>query len=340
VSTPVLKLTVYFGERDRAGTRFLADALLDVCGRRGLAASLLLRGSAGFGIKHHLRTDRLLTLSEDLPLVMVAVDAPEQVHAALPEVTALVGDGLVTVERARSAGAVPVPEEGAKLTVYAAGGGRGHREAVAALRRHGAAGATVLAGVDGTLRGERRRARLFGANAGVPAMLVSVGDGSVLAPARAELERLLPGAVATVERVRVCKRDGVRLADPHPAGAAADMWQQLSVYTGEQARHRGHALGEQLVHRLRRAGAAGVTLLRGTWGYHGDHEPHGDRLGTLRRAVPLVAVAVDAPERARRWFDLIDELTDEAGLVTSELVPAFRATGPGIARGGLELAPG
>ena len=35
-----------------------------------------MRGVEGFGAKHHLRTDRLLTLSEDLPLVSVAVDTP------------------------------------------------------------------------------------------------------------------------------------------------------------------------------------------------------------------------------------------------------------------------
>ena len=69
-----LKLTAYFGERDRAEGRFLADAMLDLCGRREIATSVLMRGIEGFGLKHHLRTDRLLTLSEDLPLVAVAVD--------------------------------------------------------------------------------------------------------------------------------------------------------------------------------------------------------------------------------------------------------------------------
>ena len=35
---------------------------------------------------------------------------------------------------------------------------------------------------------------------------------------------------------------------------------------------------------------------------------------------------------------VVDELTHETGLVTSEMVPAFRATGPGLERGGLRLA--
>lgn len=86
------------------------------------------------------------------------------------------------------------------------------------------------------------------------------------------------------------------------------------------------------------AGAAGAPSLPGIWGYHGDHEPHGDVFWQLRRRVPVVTVIVDTPERIRRWFAIVDEVTDEAGLVTSEMVPAFRATAPDAQRGGLRLA--
>ncbi len=44
------------------------------------------------------------------------------------------------------------------------------------------------------------------------------------------------------------------------------------------------------------------------------------------------------PERIRDWFVIVDELTHQTGLVTSEIVPAFRATAPDIKRGGLRLA--
>ena len=37
-----LKLTIYFGERDRTGGVFLSDALLDLFGRERVAASVLL----------------------------------------------------------------------------------------------------------------------------------------------------------------------------------------------------------------------------------------------------------------------------------------------------------
>jgi PII-like signaling protein len=79
VDDDCLKLTTYFGERDRTGDAFVADALLDVYGRHELEVSLLLRGTQGFGLRQHLRTDRLLTLSEDLALVSVAVDRRERI---------------------------------------------------------------------------------------------------------------------------------------------------------------------------------------------------------------------------------------------------------------------
>ena len=76
--------------------------------------------------------------------------------------------------------------------------------------------------------------------------------------------------------------------------------------------------------RLRAAGAAGATVLRGFWGYHGDHAPHGDRFWSVRRHVPVVCVVIDRPGPMRDWYAIVDELTDERGLVTSELVPVAR----------------
>jgi PII-like signaling protein len=55
--------------------------------------------------------------------------------------------------------------------------------------------------------------------------------------------------------------------------------------------------------------------------------------------VPVLTTLVDTPERTRRWFEIVDELTDEAGLVTSEMVPAMASLAEGEPqRGGLRLA--
>ena len=80
-----LKLTVYFGESDLIGHRLVSDELFDAFERAGLQAAVLMRAVEGFGIKHKLRTQRFLTLSEDLPLVAVAVDERAAIEAVLPD---------------------------------------------------------------------------------------------------------------------------------------------------------------------------------------------------------------------------------------------------------------
>lgn len=313
-----------------------------------------MRGAEGFGLHQRLRTDRLLTLSEDLPIVSVAVDERARIEAVLGEVGGLGFEGLVTLERARMLSGRLEPVvlspglgEEAKLTIYAgrrerAGGRPAFEQAVALLHAHGVAGATVLLGVDGTVGGQRRRASFVGANERVPLMIIAIGAGERIAAALPELGELLEAPLATLERVRVCKRDGVALAEPHalpgkdPSGLG--IWQKLMVYAGEQSRHAGHPLHERVVRELREAGAAGATTLRGIWGYHGDHAPHGDTVWRLGRRVPVVTVAVDVPERVREWFAIIDRITGETGLVTSEMVPAFRSSAGHVTAGGLRLA--
>jgi len=356
VNDDCLKLTTYFGERDRANGGFLADAFTDIYARHELQTSLVIRGVEGFGVKHHLRTDRLLTLSEDLPLVSTAVDTRTRIESALTDINQLHFHGLITLERARMlTGPIervePPPEltDATKLTAYVGrqervGTQPAYEALVALLHERGVAGATVLLGIDGTAHGVRHRAKFFGRNAQVPVMVIAVGDGQRIAELAPELGTMLTTPLITLERVHVCKRDGQLLSKPRhlPETDASGLgiWQKLMVHSGEQSVHEGRPLHHQLLRRLREAGASGATSLRGIWGYHGDHQPHGDSFFQLQRRVPIVTVIIDTPERTRDWFAIVDELTNETGVVTSETVPAARSTGPDLTRGGLALAEG
>lgn len=346
-----LKLTTYFGERHRVGGRFVADALLDLYGEAGVATSILLRGVEGFGLRHHLRTDHSLSLSEDLPAVAVAVDRRDRIEALVDRTADLVRPGLVTLERARlyrpgTAGPPGTADGDTKLTVYF--GRRERVDGVPAfvavcelLRRHGIGGATALLGVDGTVRGERERARFFARNHDVPMMVIAVGSTGQVVGAVPALRDLLTDPLLTLERIDVCSRDGVRLRRPsavvEPDATGLVMWQKLMVYASEVARHDGVPIHRALVRGLRANGVSGATTLRGVWGFHGDHAPHGDRLLQLGRRAPTVTIVIDLPERIAAAYDLVEKLTAERGLVTSELVPALRSTAPGRARGGLRL---
>ena len=220
------KLTSYFGERQRTDGGFAADALLDLYGQHQVATSILLRGAEGFGARHRLRTDRSLTLSEDLPLIAVAVDSRPRIKEVLEPTGRLLSAGLVTLERAQLlTGDVETlslrdeVHEETKLTIYLGRQERVYRvPAFVAvcdlLHRRGVAGATAMLGVDGTAHGRRERASFFSRNAGTPMMVIAVGSGERIGRVLPELGGLLRRPLLTLERVRICKRDGELLCTP------------------------------------------------------------------------------------------------------------------------------
>lgn len=350
-----LKLTTYFDELARGERRLLADELLDLYARSDVLASVVLRGVEGFGPRHLLHTQRLLTLSHDMPLVTVAVDTRERMAQLLPDVVDVCRTGLVTLERARmiSEPSADValdssPYEAIKLTLLV---GRGERTedgrlaylaAVDVMHSHGADGVTAFLGVDGTAHRMRRRAAFFGSNARVPVSVVAVSRADPITAALPELRALLQRPLLLIERVRVCKVAGTAVAKPlelpecDPSGLP--LWHKLMVHAPEYARHDGQPLYIELIRRLREAGAAGATALRGLWGYQGDQRPHGDALFALRRRVPVVVSVIDTPERSRRWFEIVDDVTAESGVVTSELVPAAQAASSGRGASALQAA--
>jgi PII-like signaling protein len=340
VSGDLAKLTTYFGERDRSGGELLADELFALYGREGVELSAMLRGIEGFGHRHSAHSELLLTLSDDLPVVSVAVDTADRIEALMPLVLGLKRRGLVTLERARPLGG-PLPgtpgsqlpddlREQAKLTVFIgrrqrAAGRPAFVSACELLHEHGVHGATVLLGVDGTTAGTRTRARLFGRNVDVPMLVISVGPGEAIAHAAAALDAALDAPVMTLERVRVLRRDGERLAALEALAPVLEhdvVWaQKLTVHSSEDDSVDGHPLHRVLVQRLRRERLAGATTLRGVYGFHGDRRPRGDRFWQTRRRAPMMTIAVDTHERIAEVFGVVEQVTSESGLVTVETVP-------------------
>ncbi|WP_410506012.1 DUF190 domain-containing protein [Mycolicibacterium mucogenicum] len=345
-SADYLKLTTYFGERQRVSGRFLAEELLDLYGAENVATSVVLRGIAGFGPRHQLRTDQTLSQSEDLPVAIAAVDTADKIAGLAERAVELTTRGLVTLERARLLTTAQVGAH-TKLTVYV---GRQHRidgrpahiAVCDLLHSNGFACAAVFLGVDGTVRGRRERARFLNRNLDVPVMIIAVGDGDRAVAVLPELERLLPDPLVTVERAELCKQAGALVCRPgvlpaHDADGNS-LWQKLMVYTTEDTLHGAEPVHREIVRRLRAIEATrGVTVLRGIWGFHDGRTPHGDRLLQLGRRVPVTTIVVDTPENIATAFDLIDEVTSAHGVVTCERVPALVSVDNGNRDGGTSL---
>jgi PII-like signaling protein len=94
-----LLVRIYVGESDRWHGQPLYEAIVQHLRRRGLAGATLLRGIEGFGANQHLHSTRILSLSEDLPILIEAVDTEEKVRAVLPELDEMLQDGLMTLEK-------------------------------------------------------------------------------------------------------------------------------------------------------------------------------------------------------------------------------------------------
>jgi len=95
---PAKRLTIFIGESDHYHHHALCNEIIDRARRAGLAGCSMFRGTAGFGATGHLHTSKLLSLSEDLPVAIVIVDAPERIEEFLPQLDELVTGGLVILD--------------------------------------------------------------------------------------------------------------------------------------------------------------------------------------------------------------------------------------------------
>jgi PII-like signaling protein len=94
-------MRIFIGESDRWHHQPLYEALVELFRREGFAGATVLKGVAGFGAASVLHTDRLLCLSQDLPVVIEVVDTEEKIATILPELDEMLQGGMVTLEKAR-----------------------------------------------------------------------------------------------------------------------------------------------------------------------------------------------------------------------------------------------
>jgi uncharacterized protein len=96
--TEAKKLTVYIGDSDKYGHKPLHLAIVELLHDEGISGATVLHGIEGYGAHKQIHTARILDLSGDLPVVVVAVDLSEKIEAVLPKLDEMIGQGLVTTE--------------------------------------------------------------------------------------------------------------------------------------------------------------------------------------------------------------------------------------------------
>ncbi len=94
-------MRVHIGESDRWQGKPLYEAIVELLRRENFSGATVLRGVGGYGSSSVYHTEKILRLSQDLPIVVEAVESGERIEAILPRLDQMIGGGLVTLEKVR-----------------------------------------------------------------------------------------------------------------------------------------------------------------------------------------------------------------------------------------------
>lgn len=91
-------LRIFVGESDRHGAQPLYTAIVEAARAAGLSGATVFKGIEGFGARSVVHAARVFDLSSDLPVLIELVDTEERIRAFVPQLDAMVADGLITLE--------------------------------------------------------------------------------------------------------------------------------------------------------------------------------------------------------------------------------------------------
>lgn len=98
-------MRIHIGESDKWQGKPLYQALVDLFRHEGFYGATVLRGVGGYGSSSRsqslYKTQKILRLSQDLPLVVEVVEYPERIERILPKLDEMVGGSLITLEKVR-----------------------------------------------------------------------------------------------------------------------------------------------------------------------------------------------------------------------------------------------
>ncbi len=96
-----VRVTIFIGESDTWHHKPLHTAIVEMLRAQGCAGATVVKGVEGFGKNSRIHTANILSLSEDLPVMIVFVDTPQRVDAVMPRIDEMMGGGLVLTEDVR-----------------------------------------------------------------------------------------------------------------------------------------------------------------------------------------------------------------------------------------------
>ena len=94
-------MRIHIGESDKWHGKPLYEAIVEMLRKDGFSVVTVLRGVAGYGGSSIYHTDKILRLSQDLPIILEVIEYAERIEKILPRLDEMVEGGLVTLEKVR-----------------------------------------------------------------------------------------------------------------------------------------------------------------------------------------------------------------------------------------------
>lgn len=96
---PAKKVTIHLNEDTPAQRDFLYNEIFSLLLARNVAGASVIRPEAGFGSHHRVhQTHEGPGAREHLPVRIEFIESPEKVSSLLPELCALLSDGLIEAQ--------------------------------------------------------------------------------------------------------------------------------------------------------------------------------------------------------------------------------------------------
>jgi PII-like signaling protein len=92
------RLTIFIGESDKFNHKTLYEEIVHLAHSLGIAGVSVFKGIEGYGASSHIHTTKILTLSQDLPIMIVIVDTEQNINKLLNKLDEMISEGMIIID--------------------------------------------------------------------------------------------------------------------------------------------------------------------------------------------------------------------------------------------------
>lgn len=96
-----MSLRIFIGETDRYKGKALYEQIVFKAKELKLSGVTVVRGLMGFGADSRMHTSKILSLSDNSPIIIEIVDSKENLDRLLPFLDEALLEGMVTLEKVK-----------------------------------------------------------------------------------------------------------------------------------------------------------------------------------------------------------------------------------------------